>query len=453
MNELLRTIPKVDELLGHPSLKSISSPSLLKQAARNVLDRLRQDIITGAADSVPDLNELAKAAERLYMLSRRPSLMRVINGTGIILHTNLGRAPLANEALAAVNEAARGYSNLEYSTGEGIRGSRFSHVERLLTELTGAEAAMVVNNNAAAVMLALSAVFREEKRDVIVSRGELVEIGGSFRVPDVLTRSGCVLREVGATNKTHIGDYKNAITESTGALLRVHTSNFAIVGFTSKPSLAELAKLGSENDIPLVEDLGSGCLIDLSPYGIRNQPTVPDSVKAGADIITFSGDKLLGGPQAGIIVGMEKYLSEMKKHPLARAVRIDKLCLAALESTLRLYRDDPVKHIPTLRMICAPVEEIYEKAAELAEIIKNTGTEAGIVKCESQVGGGAMPGECLPSFGVAVTMSGMTANETERHFRTGMPPVIGRIADNQFLLDVRTIEREDFHETAKRCIL
>ncbi|MCL2571334.1 MAG: L-seryl-tRNA(Sec) selenium transferase [Defluviitaleaceae bacterium] len=408
-NNLLRQLPKVD---------------LLTQAARQVLDNLREEIKEGRKN-LPCNETLTGQVVEQYNQNLKPKLQRVINGTGIILHTNLGRAPLATEALNAIIETARDYSNLEYDVEEGKRSSRHAHVEDLLTQLTGAEGAMVVNNNAAAVMLALATIAHDQ--DVLVSRGELVEIGGSFRVPDVITQSGCRLIEVGTTNKTHLRDYERPA----GAILRVHTSNFIITGFVAKPTLEELAALSQ----PLIEDLGSGSLI---PF--HHQPTVADSIKAGVDIVTFSGDKLLGGPQAGIIVGRKDLIEKMKKHPLARAMRIDKLCLAALEATLRLYQDPDtvIEKIPTLKMLHATPEYLQEKATQLQSQLGNKTT---VITQESQAGGGAMPGENFTTAAVAFTQKN-NPNSIEHHFRNWS--IIGRIHKDRFILDVRTLNPEDF---------
>lgn len=451
MDKLFRQIPKVDELLRHGFLAEFAPSVLLTQAARDVLDELRAGIQEGIVDAVPSADLLARKVAGRYVNGQKFNLRRVVNGTGIILHTNLGRAPLAVEALDAVSEAVRDYSNLEYDIENGGRSSRFVHVEGLLADLTGAEAAMVVNNNAAAVLLALAVL---DGKEVIVSRGELVEIGGSFRIPDVLVQSGCRLVEVGTTNKTHALDYKKAISPGlTGGILRVHRSNFAIVGFTSQPSIEMLSGLAKEHDIPLIEDLGSGCLISLAPYGIHGQPTVSDSLKSGADVVTFSGDKLLGGPQAGLVVGRGDFIDKMKKHPLARAMRIDKLCLAALEVTLRLYFDPKtaVQKIPTLRMLCATADELHEKARMLKELLdKCPNAEVEVISEQSQAGGGSMPEENLLTSVVAISLSGMTASELEEHFRMGAVPIIGRITRNRFLLDARTIDTRDFDVIASR---
>ncbi|MCL2605187.1 MAG: L-seryl-tRNA(Sec) selenium transferase [Defluviitaleaceae bacterium] len=479
MNEitaaLLKQIPKVDEMLARPVFAG-SGGHLLLQAVRQVLDELREGILHGDVITVPSFEELENSILSLLEKTNKPHLRRVINGTGIILHTNLGRAPLAREALTAVNETARGYSNLEYDIENATRGSRHSHVEGLLTQLTGAEAAMAVNNNAAAVLLALSALAHD--RDVIISRGELVEIGGSFRIPDVMTQSGCRLVEVGTTNKTHLKDYENALTAGAhgrgdsirsdcvssarplrgldvqatldipppacpGAIFRVHASNFKMSGFVSRPSLSELIGLCKKNGIPLIEDLGSGAILP-----VHNQPTVSDSINAGADIVTFSGDKLLGGPQAGLIVGRAELIGKMKKHPLARALRIDKLSLAALEATLRLYLDPAtaVQKIPALRMLYISERELSEKANRLQTLL-GTGE---IINEPSQAGGGAMPEENLPSAAVSINHPDKSAQEIEGYFRESNVPIIGRISQGRFLLDVRTIDEADFPLIAER---
>ena len=447
-NDLLRQIPKVDELLAHSLLSQYEPGVLLTQAARDVLDALRDDIGQSRTSNLPTRDTLAQEIANRFNGYFKPNLERVINGTGIILHTNLGRAPLAKEALDAIADIAHDYSNLEYCITTGRRSSRHTHVEELLTQLTDAEAAMVVNNNAAAVLLALSATARE--KDVLVSRGELVEIGGSFRVPDVLAQSGCRMVEVGTTNKTHVSDYVNAIDPCrTGALLRVHTSNFILSGFVAKPTLEELALIAKNHAIPLIEDLGSGCMIPLAGYGIHGQPVVSDSVKAGVDIVTFSGDKLLGGPQAGIIVGQAEYISKMKSHPLARAMRIDKLCLAALEATLRLYLDPEtaVAKIPALQMLCETPEKLQQKARLLKQQL--TTGEITIITEASQAGGGAMPEENLVTAAVAISTN-IPAQALERHFRSGPVPIIGRISRDRFILDVRTINTGDFPVIAAR---
>jgi len=459
---LLRQIPKVDEILIHTELASFEPCALLTASVRCVLNDLRDRINNGVVENLPCVDDIAREIANDFSYKNTPKLKRLINGTGIILHTNLGRAPLAKEALDAIVQTSRDYSNLEYDISSGKRSSRHVHVEELLTSLTGAQAAMVVNNNAAAVLLALAAT--SEHKDVIVSRGELVEIGGSFRIPDVMTQSGCRLVEVGSTNKTHLTDYEKAILNTknhyvmeqsdtfAGALLRVHTSNFVISGFTSKPVLSDLTMLAKKYSIPVIEDLGSGCIISLEKYGIHGQAVVANSIKSGVDIVTFSGDKLLGGPQAGIIVGKKEYIAKMKSHPLARAMRMDKLCFAALEATLRLYQtpETAIKKIPMLSMLCAKPGALHEKAKKLLKTLggkKNK--QVSIISETSKTGGGAMPGEDFATAAVAIT-SHISAQALEQHFRLGPIPIIGRISQNKFILDVRTINEEDFKVIAHR---
>lgn len=448
VNDILRKIPKVDELLARPSFTGVGG-LLLLQAIRAELAALRGEILCGSVTAIPAPEALNERILLRLEAMKRPNLGRVINGTGIILHTNLGRAPLAREALEAITDAARGYSNLEYDIENAARGSRHAHVADLLTQLTGAEAAMVVNNNAAAVLLALSAL--AHNRDVVISRGELVEIGGSFRIPDVMAQSGCRLVEVGTTNKTHLRDYEAALTAAAalcppGAILRVHASNFKMSGFVSRPSLEALRELAIQFGVPLIEDLGSGALLPL-----QGQPTVAHSVKAGADVVTFSGDKLLGGPQAGILLGRGEMITKMKAHPLARALRIDKLSLAALEATLRLYLDPATatKKIPALGMLCATEEELLAKAERLCASL-STEFHVSVLTLPGQAGGGAMPEESLPSAGIAITHPRKTAQDIAGLFREGSVPIVGRISGERFLLDVRTIDEGDFPYIARR---
>lgn len=420
--------------------------SVLLGACRDAVEEFRKLIISG--QDVPGGREGMEGAVSALALEKArkalaPSLVPVVNGTGVVVHTNLGRSILAEKALAHALSVSCGYSNLEYELADGGRGSRFVHVEGLLKELTGAEAAFVVNNNAAAVLLCIDTLARGKK--VIVSRGELVEIGGSFRIPEVMAKGGADLCEVGTTNRTHPADYERAIDADTGLLLKAHTSNFAVVGFTASVSLADLCRMGREHGIPVMEDLGSGSLLDLSAYGLSREPTVGDSVAAGADLVTFSGDKMLGGPQAGIIVGKKDVVARCKKNPLARALRIDKLTLAALESTLSLYRDPEtaVALIPTLRLIAARPEELSRRARRLAGSLNRLTPGrilAKVVKTGSRVGGGALPLETLPSYGVEISVSGLSPNALERLMRAAATPVIGRIEDDSFLLDVRTID-------------
>ena len=438
-NQLLREIPKVDDLLRSPALVSLcqNAPrSAVADAVRSVLAELRSSVLAGEAAALPDEAALAARVAECVKCACRPSLRRTINGTGVILHTNLGRACVA--------EVARGYSTLEYDVLTGGRGERYSHVEALLTSLTGAEAAFVVNNNAAAVLLILSAL--AEGGEVVASRGELVEIGGSFRVPEIMESCGARLREVGTTNKTHLSDYERAIGPDTRALMKVHTSNFRIVGFTESVPRAEMAALGHAHNLAVIEDLGSGSLLDLAQFGIQGEPTVQDSVRAGVDVISFSGDKLLGGPQAGIIIGKKQYIDRLKRHPLTRAMRVDKLTLAALEATLRLYASGTAfEQVPTLAMLAAKPETLFARAEALAKALCAAGAEAEPVSVEDQVGGGSVPMQMLPSFAVSVSpAAGRSVEALEAALRLGEPPIIGRIDHGRYLLHVRTLREADF---------
>ncbi|MCL2580775.1 MAG: L-seryl-tRNA(Sec) selenium transferase [Oscillospiraceae bacterium] len=446
---LLRQIPKMDELLAHPDMAGIQTPALAAQAAREVLGQLRESILAGTCKEVPDKDRLAAEVSKLTARKNLPSLRRVINATGVILHTNLGRAPLATSAQDAVTRVAAGYSTLEYNPEHGGRGDRFSHVSGLLTRLTGAEDALVVNNNAAAVLLMLAALAKG--REVIVSRGELVEIGGSFRIPEVMEQSGCTLREVGATNRTRMSDYQKAIGEHTGALLKAHTSNYKILGFTQEVKPAELATLAAEHDLPFLYDLGSGSMINL---GLPDEPSVDACISAGADVVCFSGDKLLGGPQAGIIVGKKRYLSAMKKHPLARALRIDKLTLAALEATLRLYLDPDLarREIPTLRMLFAPLESLREAAEKLVGLLVPAGDQVALLEDEGQVGGGSAPTQTLPGWVVAVNPRDISVDALERRLRGVNPAIVARIAKDRLIIDPRAVDESDYGYIAGRLL-
>ena len=402
MNELLRKIPKVDELLRTPALAEaieMYGDRAVAEAIREELGELRQGILARQTDFVPQWDTLCRQVSKRVQRNAMPSFRRVINGTGILLHTNLGRACLSEKAARAVYEASCGYSNLEYALQTGKRGSRYSHVEDILCRLTGAESALVVNNNAAAVLLILSAL--TQGGQVVVSRGELVEIGGSFRIPEIMEACGARLKEVGATNKTHLRDYENAICEQTRALMKVHTSNYRIIGFSETPALADLVKLGHSRDLPVIEDLGSGCLLDLNRFGIHDEPTIQDSIRAGVDVVSFSGDKLLGGPQAGIILGKKKYLDILKKHPLNRAVRVDKMTLAALEATLSSYETGSPEEIPVIAMLGAKPEALLRKAEYLAKLLEDAGIDTQIIPTEGRVGGGSVPNQILPSYAVA----------------------------------------------------
>ncbi len=445
--KLLRLLPKVDDCLlvlqQEKTLTEISLKSLTR-LTRLYIDKVRQDILHGV-EIPPEKMMRERFISKLidFILDeQRIRFKRVINCTGVIIHTNLGRSILPAQAMDALYDAGARYSNLEFDLETGERGSRYSLVEELLCELTGAEAALVVNNNAAAVLIVLETLAKG--KEVIVSRGQLVEIGGSFRIPDIMSRSGADLVEVGATNRTHLRDYENAISENTGLLLKVHCSNYRIIGFTKEVSNQELVALGRQQDIPVVEDLGSGCLIDLSPFGLMKVPTVQEVVASGVDVVTFSGDKLLGGPQAGVIVGSKKIIDTIKKNPLNRALRIDKFTLSGLESILRLYRDErtALKVIPTLAMIAAPVEVVDKRARRLLRRLRRDMKEPcrfSIVDSTSRVGGGAMPEQNVPSRSVALEPVHLSVNELERALRKQEIAVIGRIEDDRLLLDMRTV--------------
>lgn len=451
-SQLLRQIPKVDELLRHPRLASLSCQhTILTETVREVIDSLRQAILAGEEPSIqPD--SLCDEVERLVQKKTTMNLRPVINATGIVLHTNLGRAKLSTAAVQAIQSVAQDYNTLEYNLEKGRRGSRYSHVEQLISKLTGAEDAMVVNNNAAAVMLVLSTMARG--KEVVTSRGELVEIGGAFRVPEIMSQSGGTLVEVGTTNKTHPSDYVRAVTENTGAFLKVHTSNFKIVGFSEEVSLEEMVRLGHERNIPVIYDLGSGAMVRLEDYGILDEPNVLDAMKSGADIISFSGDKLLGGPQAGIIIGRREYIEAMKKNPLTRAFRIDKLTLAALEATLREYQDpaQAIQNNPTLRMITATMETLVPKGEQLLAELQRTCDGSYTVELTEdfgQVGGGSVPTQMIRSSVVAVEPNLVSPDVLEQRLRRISLPIIARISKDRLLLDVRTIEEHHFSYIAE----
>lgn len=444
--DLLRNIPKVDELLKEPVVAALMERmpvQTVTDAVRAALESLRREVLAGMRKVLPDRAELCARVETLAHMAALPSLRGVINGTGVVLHTNLGRACLSERAAEAAGNAARNYCTLEYDVAAGCRGHRCAHVEGLLTRLTGAESALAVNNNAAAVLLILSAM--AAGGEVAVSRGELVEIGGSFRIPDIMEICGARLREVGATNKTHLADYEKAIGEETRALMKVHTSNFCILGFTETVPLAGLVALGHERGLPVIEDLGSGSLLDLERLGLHDEPTVQMSVAAGVDLISFSGDKLLGGPQAGIIVGREKYLAPLREHPLYRAMRLDKMTLAALEATLRAYADGTAEtEIPTLAMLGAAPKTIHVRAQKLCALVRKVGVEAEVTQEEDQVGGGSVPAQLLETFAVAVTPKHGSVDALEAAMRLRDRPVIGRIAHDRYLLDARTLREDEF---------
>ena len=442
---LLRQIPAVDELLGRAAVRELAARlgrRPVVDATRRVLESLRGRITSGDLSGVSvDVleNEIVAAAET----SVEPSLRAIVNATGVILHTNLGRAPLAPEAARRAAEIASRYSNLEYDLERGERGRRDAHTDRLFRRLLGAEMTLVVNNNAAAMFLALNTI--AEGGEVVVSRGELIEIGGSFRIPDISAKSGAVLREVGTTNRTRISDFEAAINERTRALVRVHPSNFRIVGFTERPELREMVELARNHGLPLIEDLGSGCLVDLGPHGIEGEPLAGESLKAGVDVVTFSGDKLLGGPQAGVLTGSRPWLERIRKNPLFRALRVDKLTIAALEATVALYLGGDLRAIPALAMIQASKDEIAERAGRLAErLLARAGVSARLEDGESVIGGGSTPGSSLPTRLVSVRVEGLSAAELAARLRRSRPPVIARVERGEVLLDLRTVlEGED----------
>lgn len=450
-NLLYRSIPKVDVLLESQTIQEMIerySRDSVMEAIRAEMDNLRAFI--GGCDEEDKAQEqiallvshIGDAVEKMHT----PNMKKVINGTGTILHTNLGRAPISREHMKKAFDIVTGYSNLEYNLEEGRRGERYSHFEKLLCKITGAEAAMAVNNNASSVLLILSSLAKGG--EVIVSRGELIEIGGKFRIPDVMTQSGATLVEVGTTNKTHVSDYEENITEETKALLKVHTSNYKIVGFTESVGIDELMPIAKEHGIPVIEDLGSGVLIDLSKYGLTYEPTVQESVAKGADVVCFSGDKLFGGPQAGIIVGKKKYIDMMKRNQLTRALRIDKFTAAALELVLQEYlsEEQAVQHIPVLRMITEPLDEVARRARSLARTIRSTDIPAkvDVVSCESQIGGGSLPMERIPSMAVAIRPKHESVAALEDQMRHLTVPMIPRTVNDTIMLDVRTVETEDF---------
>jgi L-seryl-tRNA(Ser) seleniumtransferase len=444
---LLRQLPSVDELLLRPGVAVLGKRlerGFLVEVLRGVLAGLRSEIASGAAIEESDFN--GEAIERRIVTAVEselaPSLRSVINATGVILHTNLGRAPLPEAILQAFRETATQYSNLEYDVAAGARGKRDVHTSRLMERLTGAEATIVVNNCAAAVLVTLAALARGG--EVIVSRGELIEIGDGFRIPEIMEQSGAVLREVGTTNRTRIADYENALNEKTRMILRVHPSNFTVSGFTEKPEVEELVALGKRTALPVVEDLGSGCLVDLSAAGI-SEPTVRESVEAGFSLVLCSGDKLLGGPQAGIIVGKKQMVQKVRRHPLFRALRVDKLTIAALEATLSAYLRGSRNEIPALRMMHLPAEEIAARARTFREALlplaSELDAELEIVEGRSLVGGGSTPAQSLPTHVLRIASARHSASQLEQRFRRPAdgPPVVARIEDDRLVLDLRTV--------------
>jgi L-seryl-tRNA(Ser) seleniumtransferase len=445
LNKLMRGLPSVEKLLQTPFLRALAEREalpheLLVEAARQTLEEARQ-LIRRQPDPVPALNlsGLAELTAQKAARSLEGNLREVINATGVILHTNLGRAPLSEAATAAVVRVAGAYNNLEYDLNSGERGSRMSHVENLIARLSGAEAAMAVNNNAAAVFMVLT-TFAQGK-EVILSRGQAVEIGGGFRIPDVMAQSGASLIEVGTTNKTYAQDYEKAITPQTALLMWVHSSNFKVIGFTASPELAELAAIAQRHGLLLVDDLGSGTLIDTARFGLSHEPMVQESLLAGADLVTFSGDKLLGGPQAGLIAGKKDAIARLKKHPLARALRLDKMTLAALQATLQHYlRGEAESKIPIWQMLARPPESLREQAAQWQARLAPAWPGSSVIAGLSTIGGGSLPGETLPTCLLALpALPQRSANTLQAHLRAHQPPIIGRVERETLLLDPRTV--------------
>ncbi len=453
---LLSGLPSVDEVLKSPDGRSWLSQfqrKVVLLAVRDVIAERRAALLGGKTAELSAESLAEDIRQRISSLSSF-SLRPLINATGIVIHTNLGRAVLSDKVLKNVVEASRSYSNLEYDLTNGKRGQRHTHTKRLLKEITGAEDALIVNNNAAAVFLSLNTVAKG--REVIVSRGELVEIGGSFRVPDVMAASGAVLREVGTTNKTHLRDYEESINENTALILKVHQSNYKITGFTEGVEIDALVSLGRRHDIPVMFDLGSGCLIDLRPYGIYDEPAVSRIVETGVDIITFSGDKLLGGPQGGIILGKKQYVENIQRNPLARAVRIDKLAIAAFEATLMEYMDteNAKREIPVLAMLLQTTGQMEARAKKIASALRRRTGEKDIrvIRDSSKAGGGSLPEVEFATYAVALTPSGISVNELESRLRNGSPPVIARIREDSLLLDARTIRDTEIDDIVRAVV-
>jgi L-seryl-tRNA(Ser) seleniumtransferase len=451
-NQVLRSLPSIEWLLERPLASQLSvdlSRERVRDLLREITGELREHLSNGAHSPELSTQSLTELVERRLELRAaecaQPSLRRVINATGVIIHTNLGRAPLAPQAIEAVSETAAQYSNLEYDLKLGARGHREAHCQELLARLAGSESAVLANNNAAAVLLVLNTL--AEGGEAIVSRGELIEIGGSFRIPDVMEKSGARLREVGTTNRTRISDYERAINERTKLIMRVHPSNYRIIGFTERPTVLQIAELARRAGVPSFEDLGSGCLIDLSPYGVKGEPVVAESLRAGISVVSFSGDKMLGGPQTGIIAGSREIVDKLRRNPLMRAMRADKMTYAALEATLRLYdRGDALSEVPVLRAIASTREKIRERAARLCEAIAqltNGRLKACLEDGGSVIGGGSAPEVSLPTVLVALKGDSMSSAEIEQRLRSYRVPIITRTERDRVMIDLRTVAEDD----------
>lgn len=454
MHDELRKLPSVERVLQDAQVQAAIAKNgrlLAVDIVRQVLDEARHEIEGG--QPCPSLEKLLDRVLTDLATSGQPTLRRAINATGVIVHTNLGRAPLSEEARAAMDLVAQGYSNLEYDLATGSRGSRHAHAEELLRRLTGAGGGLLVNNNAGAILLVLTALARGRK--VIISRGQLVEIGGGFRIPEVMLQSGAQLVEVGTTNRTHVGDYESAIDEEVALLMHVHYSNFKVLGFAQQVSLGELVDIASQHGLLVIEDLGSGCLLDTSPFGLAHEPTVQEAIAEGADLVCFSGDKLLGGPQAGIVVGRADLIAALKRHPLSRALRVDKTTIAGLQATLLHHlRQEATEKVPVWQMISLSLEEIQERAAAWRDRFEGWGVEAEVIPGLSTVGGGSLPGETLPTRLVAVRVA--APDRLAQRLRTGDPPVVGRIEGGQFILDPRTVlpgEGQDLLSAVEQALL
>jgi L-seryl-tRNA(Ser) seleniumtransferase len=452
--EMLKQLPKIDEvllILEKQNIYDLAPREIVKETCRKIVQDLRDKIINAKkklpAEFSPDASAVAREVEKSIKGLYRYSLRRVVNTTGVILHTNLGRAPLCPEALQRIMEVGRSYSNLEFDLAKGERGQRYDHVSSLLCALTGAEDALIVNNNAAAVLLVLNTL--ADKKEAIVSRGELIEIGGEFRIPEIMKKSASKLREVGTTNRTRLGDYEKAVNDKTGLIMKVHTSNFRIVGFTEEADIESLVALGKSRSIPVMDDLGSGCLIDLDLYGLQHEPTVRETLDKGVDVVTFSGDKLLGGPQAGIIVGKKEVLAKIKKNPLNRALRIDKFTLAALEATLMHYLNPvaAVKKLRALKALTEPLADVKKRTEELIEKLQKENFDSlkfSLREDFAAAGGGSLPTQQIPTVLVAVNNKKMPATKMEEKLRKLEVPIIARVDKDEILFDLRTVAEDEF---------